>query len=63
MVDQVLSQRETVSGNQRVGEGKRNTKRLKKWLGEIALGRSVGPDAERVTIRELVEQFFSMTTG
>ena len=32
-------------------------KLLKKRLGEIVLGRFVGPDAERVTIRELAEQY------
>src|SRR5262249_16014063 len=34
-------------------------KLLKKRLGEIVLGRFVGPDAERVTIRELAEQFLN----
>jgi hypothetical protein len=34
-------------------------KLLTKRLGEIVLGRFVGPDAERVTIRELAEQFLN----
>jgi integrase len=34
-------------------------KLLKKRLGEIALGRFVGPDAERVTIRELAVQYLN----
>ncbi len=34
-------------------------KLLKKRLGEIALGRFVGPEAERVAIRELAEQFLN----
>jgi integrase len=32
---------------------------LKKRLGEIALGRFIGPDAERVTIRELAEDYLN----
>ena len=43
------------------GSGKESDARklLKKRLGEIALGRFVGPDAERVTIRELGEQYLT----
>ena len=43
--------RET-SGSDKESEAR---KLLKKRLGEIVLGRFVGPDAERVTIRELAE--------
>src|SRR5262245_545859 len=32
---------------------------LKRRLGEIALGRFIGPDAERVTIRELAEDYLN----
>ena len=32
---------------------------LKKRLGEIALGRFIGPDAERVTIRELAGDYLN----
>ena len=55
-MDQILPQWETVSGN---GSDKESDARklLKKRLGEIVLGRFVGPDAERVTIRELAEQY------
>jgi integrase len=45
--------RET-SGSDKESEAR---KLLKKRLGEIVLGRFVGPDAERVTIRELAEQY------
>ena len=34
-------------------------KLLKKRLGEIALGRFAGPEAERVTVRELGEQYLN----
>ena len=34
-------------------------KLLKRRLGEIALGRFVGPDAERVTIRQLAEDYLT----
>ena len=34
-------------------------KLLKKRLGEIVLGRFIGPDAERVTIRELAEDYLN----
>jgi integrase len=47
--------RET-SGSEKESEAR---KLLKKRLGEIAIGRFIGPDAERVTIRELAEQFLN----
>jgi hypothetical protein len=47
--------RET-SGSDKESEAR---KLLKKRLGEIALGRFVGPDAERVTIRELAVQYLN----
>src|SRR5215813_8544416 len=47
--------RET-SGSEKESEAR---KLLKRRLGEIVLGRFVGPDAERVTIRELAEQFLN----
>lgn len=47
--------RET-SGSDKESEAR---KQLKKRLGEIALGRFVGPDAERVTIRELAKQYLN----
>jgi integrase len=47
--------RET-SGSDKESEAR---KLLKKRLGEIALGRFVGPDAERVTIRELAEDYLN----
>lgn len=34
-------------------------KLLKKRLGEIALGRFIGPDAERVTVRELAQDYLN----
>jgi hypothetical protein len=34
-------------------------KLLKRRLGEIVLGRFIGPDAERVTIRELAEDYLN----
>src|SRR5262249_48879031 len=34
-------------------------KLLKKRQGEIALGRFIGPEAERVTIRELAEDYLN----
>src|SRR5262245_56587274 len=47
--------RET-SGSEKESDAR---KLLKKRLGEIALGRFVGPDAERVTIRELAEDYLN----
>jgi hypothetical protein len=34
-------------------------KLLNKRLGEIAVGRFIGPDAERVTVRELAEDYLN----
>src|SRR5262244_1499523 len=34
-------------------------KLLRKRLGEIAAGRFIGPDAERVTVRELAEDYLN----
>jgi hypothetical protein len=34
-------------------------KLLKKRVGEITLGRFIGPDSERVTIRELAEDYLN----
>jgi len=47
--------RET-SGSEKESEAR---KLLKRRLGEIALGRFIGPDAERVTIRELAEDYLT----
>jgi integrase len=47
--------RET-SGSEKESDAR---KLLKRRLGEIVLGRFVGPDAERVTIRELAEQYLN----
>lgn len=47
--------RET-SGSERESEAR---KLLKKRLGEITLGRFIGPDAERVTIRELAQDYLN----
>ena len=47
--------RET-SGSDKESEAR---KLLKKRLGEITLGRFIGPDAERVTIRELAEDYLN----
>ena len=47
--------RET-SGSNKESEAR---KLLKKRLGEIVLGRFVGPEAERVTIRELAEDYLN----
>ena len=47
--------RET-SGSEKESEAR---KLLKRRLGEIVLGRFIGPDAERVTIRELAEHFLN----
>ena len=47
--------RET-SGSEKESEA---WKLLKRRLGEIALGRFIGPDAERVTIRELAEDYLT----
>jgi hypothetical protein len=44
------------SGSDKESDGR---KLLKKRLGEIALGRFIGPDAERVTIRELAEDYLN----
>jgi integrase len=44
------------SGSDKEGDAR---KLLKKRLGEIMLGRFVGPDAERVTIRELAEDYLN----
>jgi integrase len=47
--------RET-SGSEKESEAR---KLLKRRLGEIVLGRFVGPDAERVTIRELAQDYLN----
>jgi integrase len=47
--------RET-AGSEKESEAR---KLLKKRLGEITLGRFIGPDAERVTIRELAVQYLN----
>jgi hypothetical protein len=44
------------SGSDKESEAR---KLLKKRLGEIALGRFIGPDAERVTIRELAGDYLN----
>jgi integrase len=44
------------SGSEKESDARRL---LKKRLGEIVIGRFVGPDAERVTIRELAEDYLN----
>jgi hypothetical protein len=44
------------SGSDKESEAR---KVLKKRIGEIALGRFIGPDAERVTIRELAKDYLN----
>ncbi|HXV83814.1 MAG TPA: site-specific integrase, partial [Candidatus Binatia bacterium] len=44
------------SGSEKESEAR---KLLKKRLGEITLGRFIGPDAERVTIRELAQDYLN----
>ena len=44
------------SGSEKESDARRL---LKKRFGQIALGRFIGPDAERVTVRELAEDYLN----
>jgi hypothetical protein len=58
-LDKIPPQRQAVPGKQWIRERSEARKLLKKRLGEISLGRFIGPAAERVTVRELAQDYLN----